>query len=434
MRPIPPSPTEAPARLPLLFILITLALDAIGIGLILPVMPDLIAGVTGAGLAQAALWGGVLTTSFAVMQFLCGPALGALSDRFGRKPVLLISLSVMAVDYAIMAMAQSIWVLLAGRIVAGVAAANYATAAAYIADISPPERKAGNFGLIGAAFGTGFILGPALGGMLGEWGPRAPFVAAGLLACANVAFGLVVLRESLPATRRRPFVLARANPVSSFARLGRLRGVGLMLGVYFIYEVAMIAYPATWAYFTAERFGWGPGMIGVSLAVFGISFAIMQGAVVRIAVRHWGEWRTIRRGLVANALVLTGLAFVTDPRAGLALAAVSASGAVVVPALQSLMSARVPADSQGELQGLVSSAKAVSLIVGPMGMAWVFFAFTRADAPVYLPGAAFLVALALVVVAALLLIPARRQGERLGDAASDVPREGQGPQNTTIGH
>lgn len=416
------------------FVLLVACIDAIGFGIIIPVLPDLIQEVAGTSVSGAAVWGGYLSFSYAVMQFLFGPAVGNLSDRFGRKPVLLVSLFVLAVDFLIMALAQSLAMLFLGRLLGGIAAATHSTSQAFIADVSAKEDRARNFGLIGAAFGTGFILGPALGGMLGEWGPRAPFVAAGLLACANVAFGLVVLRESLPATRRRPFVLARANPVSSFARLGRLRGVGLMLGVYFIYEVAMIAYPATWAYFTAERFGWGPGMIGVSLAVFGISFAIMQGAVVRIAVRHWGEWRTIRRGLVANALVLTGLAFVTDPRAGLALAAVSASGAVVVPALQSLMSARVPADSQGELQGLVSSAKAVSLIVGPMGMAWIFFAFTRADAPVYLPGAAFLVALALVAVAALLLIPARRQGERLGDATSDVPREGQGPHDTTIGH
>lgn len=181
-------------RLPLVFILITLALDAIAIGLILPVMPELIGEVTGAGLADAALWGGILTTSFAIMQFLFGPILGALSDRFGRKPVLLGSLAVLALDYALMAMAHTIWLLLLGRIIAGIAAATYPTAAAFIADVTPPERKAGNFGLIGAAFGVGFILGPAMGGLLAEWGTRAPFVAAGLLATANLAFGAVVLR------------------------------------------------------------------------------------------------------------------------------------------------------------------------------------------------------------------------------------------------
>lgn len=398
-------------RLPLAFILITLALDAIGIGLILPVLPRLIADVTGAGIANAALWGGVLTTAFAVMQFIFGPLLGALSDRFGRKPVLLISLAVIALDYALMAIAPSIWLLLVGRIVAGIAASNYATAAAYIADITPPERRGGRFGLIGAAFGTGFILGPALGGLLGEWGTRAPFVAASLLACANVAFGLIVLRESLPPERRRSLDLRRANPVSAFARLGRLQRVGILLGVYFIYEVAMIVYPATWAYFTALRFGWGPGMIGASLATFGIAFAIVQGGLVRLAIRRWGERGTIIRGLTLNAVVLVALALVSDGRVGLALAALSASGAVVVPALQALMSARVPADHQGELQGLVASARAVSLIFGPLLMTGAFFAFTRPGAALQFPGAAFVVALALVALAAALL---RRAG--LGEA------------------
>lgn len=414
-------------RLPLVFILITLALDAIAIGLILPVMPELIGEVTGAGLADAALWGGILTTSFAIMQFLFGPILGALSDRFGRKPVLLGSLAVLALDYALMAMAHTIWLLLLGRIIAGIAAATYPTAAAFIADVTPPERKAGNFGLIGAAFGVGFILGPAMGGLLAEWGTRAPFVAAGLLATANLAFGAVVLRESLAPENRRPLEISRANPVTSLMRLKAMRGIGALIAVYFLYELAMIAYPATWAYFTAARFGWTPGTIGVSLALFGVSFAVVQGGFVRLAVRRWGEVRTIVFGLGANAVTFITLATIADGDLALMLLPMTSLGAVVVPGLQSMMSARVPDNRQGELQGLVASARAVALIFGPMLMTGVFFAFTRPGSAVYLPGAAFVVSMALMGLCLVVFARARAVG---GDLAPEMPK---GPRGG-IGH
>ncbi|MFN6979363.1 MAG: MFS transporter, partial [Gemmobacter sp.] len=233
------------SRLPFVFILVTLMLDAIGIGLILPVMPQLIGSVTTGTLADAALWGGVLTTSFAVMQFLFGPLIGSLSDRFGRRPVLLISLGVMALDYLVMALAGSIWLLLVGRIVGGITAATHATAAAFIADISAPEKKAANFGLIGAAFGTGFVLGPVIGGLLAEFGTRAPFYAAAALAAANCAFGFFVLPETVTDRIRRPFSLARANPFAAFSAIGRLAGLRAPLAVFFLYEFAQIVYPAT---------------------------------------------------------------------------------------------------------------------------------------------------------------------------------------------
>ena len=229
------------ARLPFVFIMVTLLLDAVGIGLILPVLPQLIAEVSGNPLAGAALWGGALTTAFAVMQFLCGPMLGGLSDRFGRRPVLLISTGVMALDYVVMALAGSIWLLLLGRVLGGITAATHATAAAYIADVSPPERKSANFGLIGAAFGVGFILGPVIGGLLAEWGTRAPFWAAAGLAAANFAFGLLVLPESLRKATRRPFRLARANPFGAFRAIGRLPGLKAPLAVYAMYEFAQIS-------------------------------------------------------------------------------------------------------------------------------------------------------------------------------------------------
>lgn len=212
------------SRLPFVFILITLLLDAMSIGLILPVMPRLIEEVTGNPLAHAALWGGLLTTAFAVMQFLFGPVIGGLSDRFGRRPVLLVSTGVMALDYVVMALAGSIWLLFLGRLVGGITAATHATAAAYISDVSPPEKKAANFGLIGAAFGIGFILGPVIGGLLAEWGTRAPFWAAAALAGANFVFGLMVLPETLRPENRRPFRAARANPLGALRAIGRLPG------------------------------------------------------------------------------------------------------------------------------------------------------------------------------------------------------------------
>ncbi len=250
------------ARLPLIFILITLVIDAMGIGLILPVMPDLLQEVGGNGLGKAAIWGGILSTSFAVMQFLFGPLLGNLSDRYGRRPILLISLVVMTADYLVMAVAGSIWLLLAARMVAGVAAATQPTAAAYMADISTPDQKSARFGLISAAFGLGFILGPIMGGWLGEFGPRMPFIAAAALAGLNVLFGLIVLPETVTADLRRPFRWARANPIGAFIQLRHLQGLAPLLVAFFLFEFAFYVYPVIWAYFTQAQFGWGPPVLG----------------------------------------------------------------------------------------------------------------------------------------------------------------------------
>ncbi|MFN3937132.1 MAG: MFS transporter [Gemmobacter sp.] len=396
------------ARLPFVFILITLFLDAMGIGLILPVMPRLIEEVTGGTLAQAALWGGVLTTSFAVMQFLCGPTLGALSDRFGRRPVLLVSLAVMAADYVVMALAGSVWLLLAGRIVGGMAAATHATAAAFIADISDPRRKSANFGLIGAAFGLGFIAGPALGGLLAEWGTRAPFVAAAALAAANCAFGFLVLPETVTDRIRRPLRLRRANPFGSLAAIGRLPGLRAPLAVYALYEFAQIAYPATWAYFASARFGWSPTTIGLSLALFGLSFALMQGGLIRLFLRFLGDWGTVAFGLCANILIFVTLAFIEDGRLALVLVPLTALGAVVVPPLQGIMSRGTPDSRQGELQGLLASLRALAMIAAPVTFTAIFFAFASPGAAPYLPGAAFLLSAAIIGLCGLILITRAR--------------------------
>ncbi|MFD3191166.1 TCR/Tet family MFS transporter [Sedimentitalea sp. HM32M-2] len=395
-------------RLPVLFILVTVLLDAMGIGLIMPVMPDLIREVQGGSLATAALWGGVLSAVFAVMQFLFSPLLGNLSDRYGRRPVLLISLTVMALDYLVMALAGSIWLLLAGRVVGGITAASQSTASAYMADISAPGEKSANFGLIGAAFGLGFVLGPLIGGLLGELGTRAPFYAAAGLAALNTVFGLLVLRETVTDRIRRPFRWARANPLGAFRSVARLPGIGRLLLVYFVYSVAIHVYPAVWSFFTQERFGWSPQMIGLSLALFGIMMAIVQGGLIRLVLRWLGEWNTVVYGLVFDTIAFGLIAVVTSGTVALILTPITALGAVITPALQGIMSQAVPDDAQGELQGVLTSIGALSMVVSPLIMTSVFAVFSGGAAAIYFPGAPFLVSLLLMLLGLALFLRARQ--------------------------
>jgi DHA1 family tetracycline resistance protein-like MFS transporter len=386
-------------RLPVTFILINVLLDAMGIGLIIPVMPDLIREVNGGTLASAAVWGGILATSFAVMQFLFGPLLGGLSDRFGRRPVLLLSLVVMSADYLVMALAGSIWLLLAGRIVGGITAATQATASAYMADISTPEKKAANFGLIGAAFGMGFVMGPLIGGLLAEYGTRAPFYAAAGLAALNALFGWIVLTETVTDRIRRPFSWARANPLGSLRVLGQLPGLGPLLLVFFLYQLAFIVYPAVWSYFAVERFGWSPAMIGISLALFGIMLAVVQGGLMPMVLRLLGERGAVIYGLAFDVLAFGALAIVTSGTIALILIPLTAFAGVVTPALQGIMSKTVNDNQQGELQGALTSIGALAMIVSPLVMTSVFAAFSGPSAPIYLPGAPFILSAGLVIIA-----------------------------------
>ncbi|SEW30015.1 MFS transporter, DHA1 family, tetracycline resistance protein [Cognatiyoonia koreensis] len=377
-------------RLPITFILISVVLDSMGIGLIMPVMPDLIQEVEGAGLAKAAVWGGILTTIFAVMQFLCGPTIGSLSDRFGRRPVLLISLAVMALDYILMAVAGTITLLIVGRIIGGITAATPATAAAYIADISSPKDKAANFGLIGAAFGIGFILGPLIGGALAEFGTRAPFYAAAVLAAANFAFGYFVLPETVTDKIRRPFSWTRANPIGAFWHIGNLPGLKKLLSIAFLYEVAFFVYPGVWAYYGVAQFGWGPGMIGVSLGAFGVSIAIAQGLLIRPIIAALGERSVVILGLTLSIGCFIALGFITNGWLAVALTPLSALGSIAQPALQGIMSRTAADDQQGELQGTLSSIKAVATILSPLLVTQIFWYFTTDTAPIYAPGAPFI--------------------------------------------
>ena len=382
-----------------IFIILTVMIDAMGIGLIIPVMPDLIAQVQSADLSRAALWGGVLATTFAVMQFLFSPLVGSLSDRFGRRPVLLTSLSVMALDYVLMALAGSIWLLLLGRVIGGISAATGATASAYMADITRPEKRAAAFGMIGAGFGAGFVLGPVAGGFLAEFGTRAPFWAAAVLAAGNVIFGWIVLRETVNTRSAAPLSWRRANPLGALRALGDLPGVSRLLLVYFLYHLAFAVYPSVWSYFGKAQFGWSPAMIGGSLALFGAAMAVVQGGLIRPVLHRFAERGTVLIGFVCSITTFGLIATVTWGSAILILTPLAALAGVIPPALQALMSARVTPERQGALQGLRTSASALAMLVAPLVMTSVFAAFTSASTPVYFAGAPFVLSMILSVVA-----------------------------------
>lgn len=407
----------APRRLPVLFILITVTIDAMGIGLILPVMPDLIRAVRGASLADAALWGGMLSAVYAVMQFGFSPLIGNLSDRFGRRPILLISMAVLALDYVVMAVAGTIWLLFAGRVIAGIAAATHSTALAYMADITDSSKRAQNFGLISAGFGMGFILGPVIGGLLGGLDPRAPFIAAACLAAANFAFGWFVLPESLPRERRRAFDWARANPAGALKSIRKLPGVGALLAVMLAYQIANFTYPAVWAYYIQGAFGWDARMVGLSLAAYGVAIAVVQGGLIRAILPRLGEGRAVFWGLILNTGCLLAYGVATQGWMIWVLIPISAVGAIVAPAMQGVMSRAAGERQQGELQGVLGSISALSMILSPLMMTQAFFWFTREEAALRLPGAPFLLGAVLMAGALAIYMGTRPRAGNAPHAA-----------------
>ncbi len=403
---------QNPPRSALLFILATILIDAIGIGIIFPLMPDLMARVGAGDTASGAIWGGVLLAAYAAMQFVFAPIVGGLSDALGRKPVLIAALTVLAVDYVIMALAGTFWVLLIGRMLAGAAGATYTTATAYLADISPPEKRAASFGLIGAAFGVGFVLGPALGGLLATWHVTAPFWVAAGFAAANVAFGLLILPESLAPARRRRFTRRDLNPFRAILDAFRLPGLALPLALLFVFELANMVYPTLWSFWARETFGWTAAAIGLSFAAYGAGVAFTQGAVLPFLVPRIGDYRTLLLAGVSAVAALFGLGFTTAAWVVFVLVPIACLSDMFPPTITAMMSNVVPEDRQGMLQGVIAALGSIAAILGPLVATPLFQAFAAADAPLYQPGMPFLAAGALLLAAFPALIALAPRGRR----------------------
>jgi DHA1 family tetracycline resistance protein-like MFS transporter len=404
------------------FIFITVLVDAIGFGVILPVLPELIMKLTGEGLSQASIYGGWLWFAYAVMQFFCAPVLGNLSDRFGRRPVILFSLLTFGIDYLIMGFAPTLFWLFVGRSIAGMAGASFTPAYAYLADVSPPHRRAQNFGLIGTAFGAGFILGPAIGGLLGAMGTRAPFFAAAGLALINFLFGLFVLPESLPRESRRSFDLRRANPLGTLLQIRKYPSVIGLLQVLFLWQLAHQVFPSTWAYYTMLKFDWSEQAVGISLAFVGTIMAVSTAGMTRLLVPRLGEQRAALSGLLAGSVAFFGYAFASRGWMMYAFLVAWLFAGLVQPSIQGLMSRQVPANAQGELQGGVASLYSLTAVVGPPLMTQLFGYFSSERARVHFPGAAFLCAALLAIAGLLVFVRATRAAAAYSAAATATPQ------------
>lgn len=403
------SPSETPkaAKASIAFVFLVVLIDMIGFGIIMPVLPQLIVEITGDNMSNAAIHAGWLAFAYAIMQFFFGPIIGNLSDRFGRRPVLLGALGGYAVAYALMGFAPSLFWLFVARIVAGIMGASFSTAYAYVADVSPPDQRSQNFGLIGAAFGLGFIIGPALGGILGEYGIRLPFFAAAILASINLLFGFFMLKESLSKEKRRPFEFKRAN---AFVALQGLSGQNMVVLWYaaalLIWMIGHIVYPIVFAFYAIEAFGWSMLTVGLALALVGVGAALVQGVLIRYLIPKIGERKSVIIGALGMAISTTFYVIAGPEQGWLIFVAlpIGALQGLFQPSINGLMSRAVSDETQGELQGAVASLQSIGSIVGPPMFTAVFAFFTVASAPIYLPGAPFGLAgiIALVALAVFL--------------------------------
>jgi DHA1 family tetracycline resistance protein-like MFS transporter len=412
-----------PRRAPLVFIYITVVLDMLALGIVIPIFPELIREFLGGDTQRAAELYGLFNTVWALMQFTCSPLLGALSDRFGRRRVILISNFGLGLDYILMALAPSLSWLFVGRVISGITSAGHTTAAAYIADVTPPERRAAAFGMLGASFGLGFVMGPALGGLLGGIDPRLPFWVAAVLTLVNSAYGLFVLPESLPPERRRAFSLRRANPVGS---LKLLRSHPELLGlsaVNMLNNLAHESLPSVYVLYTVYRYAWSEQWVGISLAVIGVASMIVQGGLVRHVVRAIGERRAALLGLVFGSL-------------GFAIFGLSPTGMWFLlgipifclwgfygPAAQGLMTRHVGPSEQGELQGAINSLRGIAGMLGPVVFTLIFAWAIDAHRTVQVPGAPFLLGACLLAVAGPLAWWVTRHTPEHQPAMTSVPVE-----------
>jgi MFS transporter, DHA1 family, tetracycline resistance protein len=394
----------------LIFIFLTMLIDVVGFGLIIPVLPKLLEEMTGGDLSTASRWGGWLMFSYAAMQFVFSPIIGGLSDRYGRRPVILAALFAFGIDFIISGLAPSIWWFFLGRLLAGITGATFTSGMAYIADISPPEKRAQNFGLVGAAFGMGFIIGPLIGGVVSYYyGIRAPFFVAAGLALLNWLYGYFILPESLAPENRRPFDWKRANPIGSLLNLRRYPLILSLVASLVCIYVAGHANQSTWTYITMEKFSWDERMVGYSLAFVGLATGIVQGGLTRILIPKLGEHRSVYIGLGLYAVGFVLFAFATQGWMMFAFMVPFSLGGLAGPSLQGIISGQVPPNEQGELQGALTSLISLTSIVGPLLMTNLFAHFTAPTTPIHFAGAPFLMGAVLSLLSMLLAIRSLRK-------------------------
>lgn len=383
----------------LIFVTITVFIDTVGFGIIVPILPQFLVLIGKVSLSEASALSGYLIFSYAITNFLFAPLLGNLSDAYGRKRLLVLSLFVYGGSYLLAGFATALWMLFLGRLLTGITSATYAIANALIADVSTPEDKAQNFGLLGVAFGLGFIVGPALGGIIGAWDIRAPFFIAAGLAFINTLYGLLFFRETLAPENRRPFDISRASPWGSLAQLGKYPLlIGLIFAV-FLNNIGHHIWPSNWNFYTIEKFAWTPLDVGFSMAFVGVMSVIVQGWLLRIVIPKFGPVRCAYFGVTATVAAFVGVATAGSSAALYFWCGVSALGGLAGPSVNSILSNQVPADSQGELQGIMASMSSIAMIVGPLLLTQTFTYFTSASAPIYLPGSAFWVSALLTLCA-----------------------------------
>ncbi|MBZ9791192.1 TCR/Tet family MFS transporter [Rhizobium sp. 3T7] len=388
----------------LFLVFMILFLDVIGIAIIMPVLPAYLEQLTGGSVSDAALDGGWLLVVYAVMQFLFAPFLGNLSDRFGRRPILLLSVLTFAIDNFICAVATSFSMLFIGRALAGFSGGSFATCSAYIADISNDDNRAKNFGLIGIAFGVGFTIGPVIGGFLGEFGPRVPFFGAAALSFANFVAAYFMLPETLEARHRRAFEWKRANPLGALKQMRSYSGIGPICAVMFLFWLAHAVYPAVWSFVSTYRYGWSEGQIGLSLGIYGIGAAFVMGVILPKIVPVLGEWKTAVLGLSFSVVGLTGYAFAWEGWMVYTVIVLTVMENVADPPLRSIAAGKVPPSAQGELQGALTSLSSITTIIGPLIFTQLFGYFTRPEAPVPFAGAPYLLSAIIILIAAIVFL------------------------------